>query len=232
MATVTDFSQNRTEIIEAALRKIGALSLGQSVTSAQMDTAVKALNMLVKSWQTKGLFLWTLSEFTLATVIGTEAYTLEPGATGVTGLVDDIIGVDTAYWVNSNDDERMDVWSYRRYQEEVQKQTISGQPMAIAVRPTESPVTAYIWPSPAAIYTIKIIGIAKLKDWDNTTDKGGIPTRFQKALVYGLAADLAPEYGVPLNERNALNSQAGELFAEAKRSDRDRSDYEVVCGAF
>jgi hypothetical protein len=232
MAAVTDFSQNRTEIIEAALRKIGALSLGQSVTASQMDAAVKALNLLVQSWQTKGLFLWTLAEFTLELEADVVQYTLEPGATGVTGLVEDIIGIDRAYWVDNDDDEPMEIWSYRQYLDELQKTSTTGQPLAISVKPTESPLTAYVWPSPPIVYTLKVVGIAKLRDWDNTTDKGGIPVRFQKALVYGLASDLAPEYGVPLAERNSLERQAEGYFKEAKRSDRDRSNYQVVKGAF
>lgn len=232
MATVTDFIQSRSEIIEAALRKIGALSLGNTVTASQMDAGVKALNTLVKSWQTKSLFLWTLSEFSLATVVGTEAYTIEPSATGVTGLVDDLLGFDSAYYLQGTDWLPVEVISYRDYVGILNKESATGQPAMIATRPTESPLTAYIWPSPQAIYTMKIIGIAKLKDWDSTSANGSIPTRFQRALIWGLAAELAPDYGLPVSERQYFTGEAERFFAEAKASDRDRSDGEFIRGAF
>jgi hypothetical protein len=232
MAVVTDFIQSRSQVIEAALRKIGVLSLNGTVTSAQMAAAVQALNSVVKAWQTKNLFLWTLKEFDLELIAGTERYTIQPGATGVTNLADDLLGFDQAYWLNNLTWERIAVISYRQYLEQPDKETAGGFPIYIATSPTEAPLTAFVYPSPTEAYDLKILGIAKARDWDNTTDTGQIPTRFQQALIYSLAADLAPEYGIPLAERQYLEGKAATEFASAKQSDRDRSDCETVRGAF
>ena len=54
-----DFALTRNEIIEMAHRKVGALSLGQGLSAEQIDSGVKQLDGMVKSWQNEHVFLWT-----------------------------------------------------------------------------------------------------------------------------------------------------------------------------
>ena len=61
MATsgVYSFDPSRTQIIEAALQRLGVLSAGQSASSDQLSQASFWLNLLVKSLQNEGVRLWT-----------------------------------------------------------------------------------------------------------------------------------------------------------------------------
>ena len=60
-----DFNQTRNEIIESALRKIGALAEGETPTAQQVTNASQELNRLVKTWITKGHHLWALDELVI-----------------------------------------------------------------------------------------------------------------------------------------------------------------------
>ena len=48
-----DYSRTGTQIINAALRKIGVLAEGQAATTTQAADALEALNLMLKAWITK-----------------------------------------------------------------------------------------------------------------------------------------------------------------------------------
>ena len=55
-----EWNSTRDKIICQALRYIGVLAeAGNMPQQAQIDEAAEVLNAMVKSWQTKGVFLWT-----------------------------------------------------------------------------------------------------------------------------------------------------------------------------
>ena len=54
-----DFIGTRNSIIKTALRKIGAVSQGNEPTPEQMNEGAEALNVLITSFQTRSVFLWT-----------------------------------------------------------------------------------------------------------------------------------------------------------------------------
>lgn len=53
-----DFTVARSDIIPAALRKLGVLAEGQSPSTNQTTYASLALNVMLKAWQADGLPLW------------------------------------------------------------------------------------------------------------------------------------------------------------------------------
>lgn len=61
MATsgTTTFNQTRSEIIQAALRKLHVLPEGGTASANQLSNANEELNRLVKTLQTQGVRLWT-----------------------------------------------------------------------------------------------------------------------------------------------------------------------------
>jgi len=213
---ITDFDYlaTRNEIIEGAFRIVGALSKGQNLTPEMLDQGVKALQLLVKSWSNKHLFLWSFNQTSFATVAAQEAYTIA----ALTGDDDAIIGLDKAWVVETNEDLPLEVISYSRYLDIYDKETNAGRPLAIAFKPEPEP-SFFLWPSPNAIYTIKVLCIFPLKDFDTAAGSGNVPARFQRALKYGLAEDLFDEYPGSMGTMQYTQAKAYELFREAKNSD-------------
>jgi len=218
-----DYIQTRNEIIEGAFRVVGALEIGQTLTADMLDQGVKALQLLVKSWSNDHLFLWSLSQDSFATVASQEVYN--------STLTQAIIGLDKAWVTESNDDLPLEVVSYSQYLDFYDKETNTGRPQVIAFKPTPAP-SFYVWPSPDAIYTVKVLTIVPLQDFDSAASTGDVHSRFQRALKYGLAEDLFDEYPGPMNERQFVQMKAAELFRKARISDMPRETTDEVEGMY
>lgn len=76
----SDYNRNRTQIVSRALRIIGATEAGETPSSEDSESAIEALNAMVKAWQADGLHLWKYEEATLFLTAGTAKYSL--GSTG------------------------------------------------------------------------------------------------------------------------------------------------------
>lgn len=222
---VTDFDyiQTRNQIIEGAYRIVGVLEPGQNMTAEMLAQGVEALQLLVKSWSNKHLFLWSFNQTSFSTVADQEAYD--------STLDQTIIGLDKAWVVDSNEDLELEVISWRTYLSIVDKETNSGRPSHIAYKSTPAP-SFYLWPSPDAVYTIKGLCIFPLEDFDTAGGSGDIPVRFQRALKYGLAEDLFDEYPGPMNERQFVQNKAAILFREAKIKDVPSQTTNEIEGLF
>lgn len=206
-----DYLATRNEIIQGAFRIVGALDPdGQNMTAEMLDQGVQALQLLVKSWSNKNIFLWSYNLSQVSTVAAQASLT--------STLDQTIIGLDEAWCVDANDNIPLEVISWRRYLDIVDRETATGRPTTIAFKSTPAP-TVYFWPVPDAIYTIKMLCVFPLKDFDDANLSGDVPVRFQRALKYGLAEDLFDEYPGPMNERQYVQGKAATLFREAKIGD-------------
>ena len=218
-----DFNVTRNEIIERAYRLIGALSVGETMTAEMLTQAVIALNSMIKSWQSRNVFLWTLRDFTQTLTAGDPTYPLSSTDPSV-------YAIDRAYLRIDNDDRHIRVASYRQYQD-IYNKTDPGDPVLIALDNQLSP-TMYVWPVPTQARTIYYSGIVKLKDFDTAGGSPDFPVRYVEAITYGLAHKLSSEYGLPLAERRELERQAQMEFQEAKSGERERAESDFVGGAF
>lgn len=223
MATTDfDFQSSRNDILSRAFRICGDLPQGEVLQGDQLVQGNQILNDMVKSWQADHIFLWSIYLTSLTTVAGTEAYSLSTDPP--------VIAIDTAYVTQNNVDIPLEVISIRQYQELGDKTTVTGLPRKIAVEWDRATATylAYIWPSPDAVYTVPYQGIVRLKDFDTATSTGDFQPHWTNALVYGVAADLCDDLGLPMREREYLQGKAATYKTAAKRGDKPISDLNFV----
>lgn len=71
------FSLTRNQIIDKALKILGVKTRGRIPTSEEVNDASDMLNMMVKSWKSKGQYLWKTTEGTLFLVAGQASYRLD-----------------------------------------------------------------------------------------------------------------------------------------------------------
>lgn len=71
-----NFNQTRDEIIKDALYKIEVLDPAETVDEADLQLCARQLNRMVKSWQNRGIRLWTYSEIQVFLTASTESYSL------------------------------------------------------------------------------------------------------------------------------------------------------------
>lgn len=72
----TNFNLNANQIVRASLRKIGAISAGETPDNQTVQDCMDQLNMLVKALNATGLHIWTETEATLFLQPYQIAYTL------------------------------------------------------------------------------------------------------------------------------------------------------------
>lgn len=223
MATTDfDFNQTRNEIISRAMRMVGAIGLGQTLSAEQLDQGIIALNSIVKEWQTRHIFLWTM-----------EARTESFIADQISAVLDnDVLSVDKVFYVDGDDHQPIQLISYRDYQMIPDKSYTSGNPVQAAYDYGKSTPTLYLYPAPNAALDVRLFVVKRLQDMDTAAGNADIPQQFLEALTYALADGLSDEYPTPIVEKQRLKAKADEKFSFCKQSDYERQDVEFVSSAF
>lgn len=84
------FTVNRNEIINASLRTLGVLGVGETPITEDYTNCSQALNIMIKSWAKKGFPLWVYENVVVPMQEGLEVYPLGPTAAYVYSVtVDD-----------------------------------------------------------------------------------------------------------------------------------------------
>jgi len=297
MATsgVTSFNPTRDTVVYGALRLVGAYSIHTAPNTIQVTTALEALNMMLKSWQTEG-HLWLRQWVTLFTVADQYKYLL-PGArvaaqvidttlgaaeaalqtvltvtdsTGMTAgdqvgvMLDDktlhwttIVSVDSTTQITITtgltgaaasgnavytyttafgrptrlfDQQRRDTNDYEAplnltarndYFSKSYKSS-RGTPVEVYYDPQLVNGALYVWPTPQdSSYRLMLHVDRIIEDMISDTNTFDVPQWWVEAVKYGLAVRLAPEYGITLGERQALNVEYTALKDNAMNYDRD-----------
>lgn len=228
-ATEYDFQATRNEVIERALRIVGALPLGEQMTAEQISAANFALNSMLKAWQRQHLHVWNYSEETLNLVDGDKDYTAPSSPA--------IIGISQAYLRDANsNDVPMTILSFSQYNTIPNKDT-EGQPSHICIKSNgSSAATIYLWPVPntaaAASYDVFYLGISKSKDWESSSSVGNFEEDYKEAIAYCLADSLADEYLLSIAERKHIQGKAYTKLKEIRQAFGDKGEAEFVRSAY
>ena len=216
VSNVTTFSMSGDQIVNAALRKIAALGDGQSPSATQLSNGTQALNLMLKTFMTKGMPLWVISEYSL-TMSATHNYTF---GIGQTINIPAPLKVLQAILVTTSDGStrELEVKSHNDYNL-LSNQSSVGSPTGYWYQPLNQTGVFHLWPIPdsatIAQQTVLIVYQRPFFDMVSGADTLDFPQFWQEAVVYGLAWRLAPEYGLPLADRTALKAEAEMLLQEA-----------------
>lgn len=217
-----DFSVTRTQILERALRQVGALALGETMAADEEAQATLVLNTIVKSWQSRRTFLWSQVTYTQALSAGVGSYALPTSPP--------IVSLDAGYLRDSDNIDTPIIRSTLSEFRSISDKTATGEPTHYACDSSY----LYVWPIPEAtpVFTFYADAISKLKDWDAPGSVGDFPVEWVNALVFAVAADLSHEYGLPPGERQALKLEAENYFHIARSGTRGTEDSCVIGGCF
>lgn len=211
-----DWQATRADIIKSALRKAGALGDWESPTSEQTTAAALALQMLVKAWQVQGMPVWVIKEQSIPST-NLAGGTVNIGL-GQTINVAKPLKVLQAFLRRDDLDTPLDIWDRWNYNTLV-NHSIEGTPTIIYYQPLLTYGTLHCYPLPdAATQTATSVVIhyqAMFEDMDSDSNDLSFPPEWTKAVTYQLAVDLAPEYGLSINERQQLKMEAKEFKEEA-----------------
>lgn len=206
----TTWQLQRDEVISSALRKVG-FAEGETPNATQIADAAVALNAIVAEWRTDGMPVWAMKTYTMPLVAGQQNYEIGVG-----------LGVNTpaplkltqAIRIETIGGTRVPLNIYTDYdfKQLSNFQSTTGVPVQIYYQPRINAGTLRFWPIPdtttAADYTVELTYQRPFEEFDAATDTPDFPSYFTRALIYALAVDLAPEYGLSLQDTAKLEKQA------------------------
>lgn len=216
MPSVATYSITRDQIIMTALRKLGVVEPAD--TSSTIDANVvtncaQALNLMVKQWMTEGIKLWTVTEQTLTLVADRTVYTVGPSGCDLTAdkplrLIQAVLRNNS---LTPDIDIPLQILSKQEYNTLGSKYS-TGVANSIYLNPglTTSTVKVFLTPNTttATNYTIIMTVQRGLYDITASGDTPDFPNEWMNALVWGLADQLAIEYGLPVNHRQEIAVRA------------------------
>jgi hypothetical protein len=103
--------------------------------------------------------------------------------------------------------------------------TSSGGPVQYYYDATTINGTLYVWPTPATGTTDKVVldHDRQIDIMNDSFDDFDFPPHWIEVITYSLAARIAPEYGLAIEERVQLEKEASELLNGTLQDDRDMS---------
>ena len=206
----TTWQLQRDQIIAAALRKVG-FAEGETPNATQITNAAEALNALITAWRVDGMPVWAMKTFTMNLTANVQDYEIGVGQTINTPMP---MKLTQAIRVDTVGGTRVPLNVYTDYDFKLLSNFVgtTGTPVQCYYQPKSTSGTLRFWPIPdataASQYDIELTYQRPFEEFDNATDEPDFPSYWTRAIIYGLAYDLSPEYGVGLADRKTLQSDA------------------------
>lgn len=207
---------SRDSLISAALRKLSAISKGVAIDATDTTNGAEALNAMLKTFQVKGMPLWAVREST-TTLAATNDYYFgigqvlnipAPLKVYQATLKDTVTGEQIPLNVTTHYDYNL-----------LPDPTNPGTPNTYWYEPRNQIGILHLWPQPdTTAIANKQVTVTYQRPFEDMTAAGDtldFPQHWHEAVIYGLAWRLAPEYGIPLQDRGLLKSDAQMMLDDA-----------------
>lgn len=215
----TTYESNRDKIIKSALRKCGVLAKGETPSTEDYSDCSEALNNVVVRFSTLGMPLWKRIELPVTLLLSQSDYTIANSLKVKQVILKDTTGGTQYELINKS-----------RFDFNRLPSNTTGTPVHWSFNPNLENGTLSLWPKPdSGAVSSKSLVVLYQKEFDgffNSTDTPDFPSYWTDALIYELAVAIAPEYGVPLMDRQQLKSDAKLYLDQAQGyGDEDSSMY-------
>lgn len=208
MATTT-----ARDMIQKAMQKLGILAEGETATGQQMADGLDSLNLMLDSWAVDSLLTSAQIQSGFAITSANNSYAIGANQTFNTTKPHSIVGAflrDSA-----NQDSGVDVVNRDIYNSKGDKNT-SGIPSLVfydpgATQNANASGTVYVYPKPDANYTLYLEMEQPFTSLANLNANITFPSGYKRAIIYNLAIEIAPEYGV------AASAELVKIASDSKR---------------
>ena len=207
------------QLVTSSLRKIGAVAAGETPDADEQSDALSSLNQIVESWNIKGLALYRRENASYTLTPSQQVYTIGSGADfdGARPIT-----LHGAFVTRGGIDYPLAVLTQSEWSDILQKSTESQLPEAVYYEPTFPDGTLRFWPIPLEAMTVTLAINMQLGAIADINDDLSFPPGYERALLYALAVDLAPEYPAVALSQNVIDT-ADEALADIKRANNTQN---------
>jgi hypothetical protein len=204
----TSWELTRDQIVLRAFAKLGLPGEDNSLTSEQTAAGQVALNAVISLAVTDGMPLWKRTVAQVVPSTTTQVYTISDAVKIASVYIRDTSGTQYELVPKS-------LYDFMRL-----PHGSVGIPVHWTWQSNIQGASVSIWPltSDSSTVSSKTLQIIYQKEFDgfvSATDTLDFPAYWTPAIVYQTALMLAPEYGVPLQDRQTLRSEAQGFWAQA-----------------
>lgn len=184
------------DLIQGSFRLIGVYASGETPQPSEMQDALKTLNAMLGEWNNQRYMAYTINANTFALTIGQQNYTL---GTGGDFNMARPVRIENASILVPNGTQPMELPIPLVDDDQWQQVTVKNVPSAFPtlVYPLGNyPLnTLKFWPIPSAPCSVVLYTWNRVAPFTSINDSFTFPDGYEKAIKYGLAVELAPEYG-------------------------------------
>ena len=174
-----------SDLVNGALRLIGAIASGETPNSDEAADGLTALQQLLDSWSAEELLVFATTIQSVSLTANTASYTLGTRPVKILSADVTISGVNFP----------LDVVGPEAWGNTPDKTDVSSHTKKIFCDYGYPTATLYVAPLPAASATVKLFQTTDLATLASGSTTFAMPEAYSRAIMYNLAIDLAPQYG-------------------------------------
>lgn len=204
-----------SEIVTAALRKAGVVAVDESPSANESAVALSGLDRMLKAWQAYRFNLWTKTAMSVTATTAT-SYTLSPVRP---------LRILSCRWKNTGGTETPMQELTRDEYDRLPIKTTTGTPTTYYYDRQREAAKLYVWPVPSSVTTetLEITYEREIEDM-SLASAVDVPGEWWNAVVYGLAAEIADEFG---RDNPKIDARARIYLDLALSDDREEPVYFV-----
>lgn len=189
------------QIGTAALLMLGVASAEQPISAFMAENTRDALNSMLDSWSTEKLLVYSRPKIPLVLVPGRSTYTWGLSTSACDIPREPPVKLELALLTVEDTapglEWELQILDQYTYEAGIQiKQLTSSQPTAVYLDPTQPVATLHAWPVPDLPYILQLLPWMAHSPYGGWDDVLEWPNGYQRPMVYNLACDIGPQYGV------------------------------------
>ena len=219
-SSIYSYQLTRNELITSALRKLGVLAEGQTPSTQNYADGMMALNTVIAQLRAVGMPLWARSEYTFTPTTGT--YNIGTDQTLNTPFPVKLL---QAFRTETNAKIPLEVMAREDFN--ILPTTSTGSPIKVNYQPFVNYGVVSLWPAPTSsnTATVTLVYQRPYQYFTTSTETMDFPEEWYNAIIYSLAVVLAPEWGVPLQDRQVLKSEAKDYIEMAQMTGQEDGSF-------
>jgi hypothetical protein len=224
-SSTSSFELTRDGLFRRAFQLAGLLEASQQPTGDDISMATDLLSMEIQALQSIGVVVTQVERATLALVAGTSEYTLDSDTLDVVVGPDNQVG--TIYSVAGGAETPVTAMSRMDW---IAAQTKASQstPTLAFIERTMTAVKVVFWMTPNAALTFRYAKIRLPRDNDTGAVTMDLARRWQKALCFSMAYQIALAKNAPLQRVKMLEDRADREKSIATASDVEKGHMQLM----
>lgn len=180
------------DVVTRSLKLIEEVGAGQEVTGEQATDGLASLITMVDGWSIQNKLVFTETRENFSLTVNDPDYTIGSGGDFNTTVP---IEIEAAFVRDaSGNDTPLEIIGAEEYAN-IPNKSQSGIPAKMYFDGNYPLATILIWPVPNQASSIYIYSKKPLSNFSSLDDVLSVPSGYERAFIYNLAIEIAPEYG-------------------------------------